>query len=145
MSLNTPKKLGLYLTDAMLKRLVPPSSVQSLPQWREVWKRCAGEPLAAHTYPVYYVDGCLVLHADSSAWMSKVIYQRAKLIVCLRTHPSLPDLTDLHVRLARHAPRASSNRPAAPRLSERSRALIATFAEGVTDPILRKALQKLGS
>ena len=141
---TTPKKLGLYLTDVTSKHLVPPSDFRLLPQWREAWKQCAGEPLALHTYPVYYVDGCLVLHADSSVWMSKVIYQRAKLIRHLRLHPSLPGLTDLHVRLARNLARVELNRPAAPKLTEGSRAFIAAFADNITDPVLREALQKLG-
>ena len=140
----TPKKLGFYLTEITSKHLVPPSDFRLLPQWREVWKQCAGGPLALHTYPVYYVDGCLVLHAASSVWISKVIYQRAKLIRCLHTHPSLPGLTDLHVRLAPNSARAGSNQQIMPTLSAGSRTFINTFADSIADPGLRQALQKLG-
>ena len=138
------KKLGFYLTEATSKYLVPPSDFRLLPRWHEIWKQCAGEPLALHTYPVYYVDGCLVLHAASSVWMSKVIYQRAKLIRCLRLDPSLPGLTDLHVRLARNSVHAGSNQQIMPKLSEDSRAFITAFADSIADPVLRQALQKLG-
>lgn len=137
------KKLQHYLTDITAKHLAVPSNLRLLPVWRTLWKQCAEEPLATHTHPVHYVDGCLILHADSSVWVSKVLHQRPRLIRRLRAHAPAP-LTDLHVRVARTPYRSAVDRLPQLRLSQAARDCINTFADGITDPELRAALRRLG-
>lgn len=137
------KKLQHYLTDITAKHLALPSNLRLMPVWHVLWKQCTDEALAAHTHPVHYVDGCLILHADSSVWVSKVLHQRPRLIQRLREHAPAA-LTDLHVRVGRTPYRSTSDRLPSLRLSEAARSCINAYADGVADPDLQAALRRLG-
>ncbi len=125
-------------------RLTPPSDLRLLPDVRALWAAAVGEPLATHTRPVRYAEGCLVVNADSAVWSSKILFQRQTLAQRLRREPLLAELRTLQVRV-RPPAAAPVSTPDAPRpgLSPAAQCCVAGIAQDIDDAALRDALFRL--
>jgi hypothetical protein len=148
MSVSIPQRLGLLLAELTATRLTPPSDLRLLPDVRALWADAVGEPLAAHTMPVRYAEGCLVVNADSSVWSSKVLFQRQTLSQRLRREPLLAELRTLHVRVRPPVAMPISAPVSAPEsqrtgLSSNARCCVAGIAQDIGDSALREALFRL--
>lgn len=140
---HTPKRVGVFLSRLSGYHLRSPCDPQQLQACSDVWRECVGEMVASHVVPVLFVHGCLTLHADSSLWLHKLLHQRPALIRRLRQRAPLRDLADLQVRVV---PRGLRQTVAAKRAitpSSLARSVIAHTAEGIDDPGLRAALERL--
>lgn len=144
MSVSVPQRLGSLLAELTATRLTPPSDLRLLPDVRALWAAAVGEPLAAHTTPVRYTEGCLVVNADSSTWSSKVLFQRQTLTQRLRREPLLSELRTLQVRVRPPITERASG-PGSPRtaLSPTARCCVAGIAQDIDDEALREALLRL--
>ncbi len=132
------------LAELTATQLTPPSDLRLLPDVRALWAATVGEPLAAHTMPVRYTEGRLVVNADSSVWSSKVLFQRQTLAQRLRREPLLKDLRTLQVRVRPPvAERVSPPEPPRAGLSPAARRCVAGIAQDIDDPALREALLRL--
>ena len=116
---------------------------QQLLERSALWRQCVGEPVASHVRAVFYAEGRLLLHADSSVWCNKLLHQQPTLIRRLRQHAAFRDLTDLHVRVAPPLGRRAVHAGAAPPLSPRAAHIISTAADDIEDSALRAALNRL--
>lgn len=134
----------MLLSELTATRLTPPSDLRLLPAVRALWAAAVGEPLATHTTPVRYADGCLVVNADSAVWSSKVLFQRQTLAKRLRREPLLSELRTLQVRVRPPAATpVSAPEPPRPGLSPTARCCVAGIAQDIDDPALRAALLRL--
>lgn len=116
---------------------------QQLLERSALWQQCVGEPLASHVRAVFYTEGRLLLHADSSVWCNKLLHQQPTLIRRLRQHAVFRDLTDLHVRVAPPLGRRSVRVGTAAPLSAQAAHTISSAADDIEDPALRAALNRL--
>lgn len=116
---------------------------QQLLERSALWRQCVGEPIASHVRAVFYAEGRLLLHADSSVWCNKLLHQQPTLIRRLRQHAVFRDLTDLHVRVAPPLGRRAARVNTAAPLSVQAAHTIASAADDIEDPALRAALNRL--
>ena len=141
---SSPTKLGHFLAEITAKHLVAPSDPQRLDALRSAWRLTAGVPLAEHATPVLYREGVLLLHVDSSIWLSKLRYERALLMERLQAQAIFADLREIKARLASSEPPppGAPKRKRAP-LSRIACASLKAAADSTTDPALSVALERL--
>lgn len=144
MPASTPKELRVYLTQLTTRYLSADSDVQLLRQREQAWRESVDAAVARHVRAVFYRDGRLTLHADSSLWLNKLSQQQQALIKRLRTHTAFTGLRELHVRVVprSHAPTAQ---PASLQLTGSAAAVLESAAEAVHDGDLATALRSLAA
>ena len=114
-------------------------------QLTSVWNDRIEPPLAAHTHPISYRVGRLVVHADSSLWANRLRHQQTHSMQTLRQHPLFEDLVELRVRVKPLSqPKPTQRHRPHLRLSEASTRVIQAVAEDIKDPALKAALERLG-
>jgi predicted nucleic acid-binding Zn ribbon protein len=142
-----PKHLDTYLSDTILKRLG--RYMDQSVRLRAIWSRSVEEPLGSHSHPVRFSEGKLIVHADSSAWASRLRQRQQELLSSLRLHAELQELKKIQIRvqpLSRDPAPASAQKTGArgSRLKPQLARLVREVADGLTDPGLRGALRRLG-
>ena len=147
MNTTGPKRLNVYLTDSVLRRLQ--GYIGEAARLRTAWNRCVGEPLVSHSQPISFTQGRLVVHVDTPAWASRVRQRQQEIIQTLRRHAWLNALRQIQVRVQPSArsmqigePVDASRRPT--QLSPHIARLVRKVADDIADPALRTALQRLG-
>ncbi len=140
----TLKNISNYLSDHAFTRWSHERDIAR--KLERAWDDRVNLPLSAHTRPASYRAGRLVIHADSALWANRLRHQQKHSMQTLRQHPFFVDLVELRVRVAplSQARLTDSNRPQA-RLSEASTGVIKAVAEGIKDPALKAALERLGT
>lgn len=113
-----------------------------------VWRTSVPGYLADHVFPYRYQHGVLWVRTHSSIWATKLRHQNDKILAQLRQDPLFVDCKTIKVRLT------PEGRPAAPKLTRKSRrvtrvlspavkAALYRLADDVKDPLLAAALSKL--
>jgi hypothetical protein len=111
-----------------------------------LWRQHVDGALIAHSRPISYRSGRLLVQVDASIWGDRIRQQQQRLMQALRQHDPLIDLRELRVQIApvsEDAPGGKSPRP--DRLSAASAALLNAAAGEIEDPRLREALQRLST
>ena len=111
-----------------------------------LWRQHVDTALMAHSRPISYRSGRLLVQVDASIWSDRIRQQRTRLMQALRQNAVLADLIELTVRVApvsEDAPGRGTPRP--DRLSAASAALVSAAAAEIEDPRLREALQRLST
>lgn len=72
--------------------------VTKLVELRQQWVRCVESPLRDHAAPANYANGCLVVHAKSSAWACQLRHRERALLKRLREDAYFKDLTQIKIR-----------------------------------------------
>lgn len=148
MTKGMPRAIGGYIFSGIYKELG--ARLDEISRLRILWLGAVSAPLGDHTHPAHYARGRLTVHADTSAWASRLRQRQAEIIRQLRHEPFFKQLHELQVRVA---PRASAPRPAAAermpaaarsRVSPAAARLLHTAAERIGDPALRAALLRFG-
>lgn len=146
MALTASQRIGNYVRELTVKHLASPSDFRVPSQVFDVWRECVGDALARHVRPVIYRQGRLVLHAEASAWATRVQQQRASVCAHLRAYPLLAGLRELHVRVV---PTQSAITPPAPfsgaPLSAGAARCLADLAAHTDHPALKEALRRLAA
>jgi hypothetical protein len=146
MTRNGPKNVGAHLPSAMLNRAgVHMDKLSSL---LVHWKTHVGEPLVSHSFPVNYEKGRLSLRADTSAWASRLRHSQTEIMNQLRDDPYFQDLHEIYVRVLPERARSQQEKKHAPpllpsRIPDDAAHLIKSVADGIVDPALRRALNRL--
>jgi len=99
------------------------------------------QPLDLHCLSAQRREGRLILHAGSSAWASRLRYFSRDLRIRLRDK-GVP-VQKIEVRVLIGNPRKTPPPRRARTLSSDNAELIGAVAEGIGDPDLRAALQRL--
>ncbi len=144
--------VGKYLPATILRGIS--QYLDETSRLRSIWQRLMEGALAGHVRPVRYTAGRLELHADTSAWASRVRMQQQTILRSLRAEPYFNDLSELRVRVvpAREVLPPMSSHGAdvdvkagrtCGRVPAQAAALIADVSAGIRDPQLRDALQRL--
>lgn len=143
---GAPTRLDLYVQQITARYRRRPSDLSALGQLADAWRACAGEPLARFTHIAHFAEGRAVVYASSPVWFSKLRHQQQQLLHGLRARCPGVGLTALHLRVAPGAAaRLSVRRHRVPVLSPPVRELLAASAQGIADPDLRAALQRLAA
>lgn len=112
-----------------------------------LWFEVVGPQAAAHLRPVRYRAGELMIHADGAIWSNWMRVRQAELLKRLAGREPLTGLRRLSVRIVPIPGNAAGTaRMAAPRprpMTNRTRDLIEDTAQGLADPELRDALERL--
>lgn len=146
MTRNGPKNVGAHLPSAMLNRAgVHMDKLSSL---LVHWKAHVVEPLVSHSFPVSYEKGRLSLRADTSAWASRLRHSQTEIMDRLRDDPYFHELHELYVRVMPERARSEQEKkraaPSLPsRIPDNAAHLIKSVADGIVDPALRQALNRL--
>ena len=144
MPASTPKELRVYLTQLTTRYLPSDSDVQVLRQREQAWRDCVDAPVARHVRAVFYRDGRLTLHADSSLWLNKLSQQQQALLKRLRTHAAFAGVRELHLRVVPRG-QAPTVRPASLTLPNSAAQVLESAADDVEDGDLARALRKLAA
>lgn len=144
MPASTPKELRVYLTQLTTRYLSSDSDVQLLRQREQAWRECVDATVARHVRAVFFRDGRLTLHADSSLWLNKLSQQQQALIKRLRTHAAFAGVRELHLRVMPRG-QAPTVRPASLRLTASAARVLEGAAGDVSDDNLAQALRKLAA
>lgn len=141
-----PKHLDSYLSDTILKRLG--RYMDQSVRLRAVWSRSVGEPLGSHCHPVQFSQGCLVVHANASAWASRLRQRQQEIINSLRHQAAFKNLKSIQIRVqpVNQIPPSTSAQTGErnSRLKPQVARLVRKVADGLADPGLRTALRRLG-
>lgn len=140
---GVPTRLDLYVQQITARYRRRPSDLSALADLADAWRACAGEPLARFTHVAHFAEGRAVIYASSPVWFSKLRHQQQQLLQCLRARCPSAGLTALHLRVAPGGAARTRSRLPAPALSPPVRKLLAASAEGIADPDLRAALERL--
>jgi len=115
-----------------------------------LWQAYVPPPLAGHVHPTGYAHGQLQVRVDSPVWANRLRQQKQQLMQRLRRDPYLQKLQDIQVRVKppsyAPAPQIVTPKPRTTRrrLSKGTARLLHSLAEGIDDPALRAALERLG-
>lgn len=138
------KTIGAFSREALARLGVRPEERAAL---ESLWCRHIQPPLSAHTRPLRYAHGTLGVQADSPVWASRLRHYEQELLAQLRREPYFKDLRVIRVRVNPSQGAPSVGRPNPTRrpnrLSADSARAIRSVADGVTDPTLRAALERL--
>ncbi len=86
--------------EAVLRSLKGPSA-QSMSGLFGVWDDVVGAHIAAHSRPILFDRGKLVIEVDQPGWATQLRYLEADLLERLRPHAGSSPLTGIEVRVAR--------------------------------------------
>ena len=139
-----PKPLKTYVPDDVLTQLQDRGAW--LQRLETLWRQHVDAALLAHSRPVSYRTGRLLVQVDGSIWSDRIRQQRERLMQALRQNAVLADLTELRVRVAPasgDSPGRQIRRP--DRLSAASADLVKTAASEIEDAQLRQALERLST
>lgn len=102
------------------------------------------KPLASHCRAANLDGETLVVGCDTAAWATKLRYALPQLLQYIQGQAGLPPISRIQVRVQpfEHPQPAASLRRIL--LSERSAAIISSFADNIDDPALKAALCRLG-
>lgn len=140
------KTIGAFSRDVLARLGVWPEERAVL---EDLWRRHIQPPLSAHVRPLRYVQGMLRVQADSPVWASRLRHYEQELLGRLRFEPYFKDLRTIRVRVnpspgilpvGRPRPARRPNR-----LSADSARAIRGMADGIADPALRTALERLAA
>lgn len=97
-----------------------------------------------HCHVAAWREGCLLLIVTDGHWATRLRYQQRRLQRQLQTLEEFAGLTKIQIKVQPPmGPRRSTNRTIG--LSPAARQSIQTAAEGISDPRLRAALERLAS
>jgi len=100
-------------------------------------------PLGDHLISAQMHQRKLVLHVDTPAWASRLRYQTPSLLKSLTGFPSGPN--SIQVRIQPHPVQNQENRSHCISLSAEAARQLRNTAEGLHDPALSAALQRLAA
>lgn len=112
---------------------------------QQLWARAAPDYLQQVCSVRQFHDGCLVLQVHSPIWVSRIRQQESSLIKHLRQTREFADLTTFKLEVVprQMAVKRKRRKPQRTGLSKAARSCLNTAASQVSDPELRKALQRL--
>jgi hypothetical protein len=122
--------------------------VRKVQRWQvidNILKPCLPENLRPHCYAAGMTATHLTVLVDSAAWLTHLRYCKPQLLQQLKKNPQCAYLQDLQFRI-QPLPTVEVKTPEPmPRksLSAENRELLQSAAEGVSNPLLKKALLKL--
>lgn len=139
-----PKPLQSYVSGGLL------SELQRRGNWIQrleaLWRQHVDAALIAHSRPISYRSGRLLVQVDASIWGDRIRQQQKRLMQALRQHAALIDLRELRVQVAPASEDAPGRKiPRPDRLSADSAAVLKAAAREIEDPRLREALQRLST
>jgi hypothetical protein len=143
MATGGPKRLQKYLPGGLASALSRHAGESS--RLQNAWNSIVSEPLASHARPIRYGDGVLYVHAETSAWVSRLRLQQQTLASEFRRRAGFKDLTEIRFRVApiESETEAPKKRARASRISARAASEIARSAETIEHSELKAALQRL--
>lgn len=139
-----PKPVQTYVSAELLTEL------QRRDDWIQrleaLWRQHVDAALIAHSRPISYRSGRLLVQVDASIWSDRIRQQRKRLMQALRQNSLLVDLSELRVQVAPVSEDAPGRKiPRPDRLSAASAALLNAAAGEIEDARLREALQRLST
>jgi len=149
MTKGMPRAIRGYIFSGIYKELG--AHLDEISKLRIFWLGAVSAPLGDHTHPARYAQGRLTVHADTSAWASRLRQRQAEIVKLLRHEPFFKHLHELQVRVAPRAPEKNAAGADRPQAAPRSRVppaaaqLIRAVAERIGDPALRAALLRFGN
>lgn len=141
--MQTPKHVNSYFSGAShhLNRLVHHCSrLQSLTR---LIREFLPAPLNQHCQVANISDQQLILIADSSAWATMLYYQTNQLLDYLKQQPGLEHISNIRTRTRSPYHKSADVNPSPDRLPQYSAVLIHELADSMSNPTLKKALQRL--
>jgi len=141
--MQTPKHVNKFLSGSSdnLHRLAAHCS--QLQHLTRIVREFLPSPLNQHCQVANIRDQHLVLHADSSAWATMLHYQAPALLEHLKKQPGLEHICNIRTKTSQHSQRNSDIKPSHSKLPVNTAALIKSLAESMTNPALKKAMQRL--
>jgi len=144
-----PKSLSAYLGNRLLRQLG--AHLDESARLRAEWMANVEGALAAHVTPLGYESGQLRLAAATPAWASRTRMQQTSLLKQLRKRPFFRELRGIKIRVQPAGASPAGVSPGKPaiesarisRLSPDVATLVRDVAAGITDPLLREALERL--
>jgi hypothetical protein len=138
--MTKPRSLQLLLGSGASAGLL--EHVHYLQTLNEQLCACVAPDTASHVQVADLNADRLLIHADSAAWATRLRYLAPQILRCLHRVPSLTALRRIDIRVSPVAqPATPALHPAL--LSRTSAAILETAADGIADPALRNALQRL--
>lgn len=135
------KPLHQCLPDDILLKLKDKIEKQRLLQ--QAWATQVGADIAEHTQVTGYESGILRVRLQSPAWAARLRQQGASMLKKLRRQPPFEDIKKLQLRVVPHEDAANEINARRLQLSDRSRNLIKTVADGIDDSSLKSAMIRL--
>lgn len=138
--MTNPRSLHLFLSVGTTARLL--EYAHQLQTIDAHLAACLDREASAHVRVAHLGNGRLLLHADSTAWSTRLRYLVPQLLRCLRQNTVLADLQHIEVRVTPSAqPATPVTRPVV--LSADNAAILDSTANSISDPALRAALKRL--
>ena len=107
-------------------------------------KDCLDPSAAAHCTVANLSDNMLIIHADASAWASKLRFQAPVILSELRVACQLPALKSVHIRVRPAADKAPQSAMSdKPPISKDATRYLELAAESTSDQELRRCFLKL--
>ena len=141
--MQTPRHVNKLLSASSdhLHRLVDHCS--QLQRLTRLAREFLPSPLNQHCQVANIRDQQLILHADSSVWATMLHYQAPALLEYLNQQPGLEHISNIRTRTFPNYQKSSDNNPSPSRLPRSTAALIGNLADSMSNPALKKALQRL--
>ncbi len=105
-------------------------------------------PLNQHCQAANIRDQQLVMHTDSSTWATLLHYQSSELLHFLRQQPGLEYISNIRTRICprpQETPAIDAMDSSSSNLSGSTATLIGNLADSMSNPALKKALQRLAA
>lgn len=111
----------------------------------KILKPCLPENLRPHCYAAKMTATHLTVLVDSAAWLTHLRYCKPQLLQQLKKNPQCAYLQDIQFRIQPLQTIEVKTTDPAPHkpLSAENKELLQTAAEGISNPLLKKALLKL--
>lgn len=104
------------------------------------------EPVNRHCRVMNLSRGVLVMLADAPVWITRLRFDSARLLACLRAYPELGDIHELQFRTVPNVDHGARRPdPPSPVLPATAAAQLRATASTVSEPALREALLRLAS
>src|SRR3989338_5312839 len=85
MTKGMPRAIRGYIFSGIYKELG--AHLDEISKLRIFWLGAVSAPLGDHTHPARYAQGRLTVHADTSAWASRLRQRQAEIVKLLRHEP----------------------------------------------------------
>lgn len=142
--MNTPRPLYKLLQGEKSRLAELVTTARQLRQLNQHLLAVLDQPLTDHCQVARYVAGELVIQVDSPVWASRLRYYIPTLLQELKKNiPALQGLKSIKIHVAPATPGPVEKPPATREISPAASQNIHAMAEGIEDPQLREALQRL--
>jgi hypothetical protein len=141
--MQTPKHVNKYLAGASHHLHQIFDHCSQLQCLNRLVREYLPAPLNQHCQVANIRDRQLILIADSSAWATMLHYQADDLLQYLKQQPGLEHICNIRTRTRPQFNHSSDIKPSPDQFSHQTAALIGNLADSMSNPALKKALQRL--